>query len=212
MRSEFQCLKHNETWSYKSTIPASTQPIGCKWVFLLKTNPDGTQRFKARLVIKGYQQIPGIDFGETFAPVARLVSFHVLVALTALNKLEMHHMDVSTAFLNPPINGEIYMQLPEGIEWLESSRPVSTAVCKLNSVLYGLNQAPRLWYDHIEKFFQTIQLHRSLNDCNLYIANDHKLLLLLYVDNILIVSKDLSRIKAIKNQLHAQYKMNDLHQ
>ena len=212
MRSEFKSLKHNETWIYKSIIPAGTQPIGCKCVFLLKTNPDGTRRFKARLVIKGYEQIPRIDFGETFAPVARLVSFRLLVALTALNQWGKHHMDVSTAFLNPPIDGEIYMQLPEGIEWLESSRPVSTAVCKLNKVLYGLKQAPRLWYDHIDKFFQTIQLHRSLNDCNLYIANDHKLHLLLYVDDILILSKDLSRItsKAIKNQLHAQYKMNDL--
>ena len=161
-------------------------------------------------MIKGYEQIPGIDFGETFAPVARLVSFRLLVALTALNEWEMHHMDVSIAFLNPPIDGEIYMQLPEGIEWLESSRPVSTAVCKLKKALFGLKQAPRLWYDHIDKFFQTIQLHRSLNDCNLYIASDNKLLLLLYVDDILIVSKDPSRIKAIKEQLHAQYKMNDL--
>jgi len=203
MHFEFLSLKNNKTWNYVDNVPDGIKPIGCKWVFLLKTNPDETQRFKARLVIKGYHQIPGIDFGETFAPVARLVSFRLLVELTILHNWEIHHIDVSTAFLNPPVDGDIYMQLPEGVDWLEPFKPTSKTVCKLNKALYGLKLALRLWYDHIDKFLQTIELYRSPNDCNLYIANDGKLLLLLYVDDILISSKYKDPIQEMKFKLHA---------
>ena len=110
-------------------VPDGVKPIGCRWVFLLKTNLDGTQRFKARLVIKGYEQVPGIDFGKMCAPVAKLVSLRLHVALSALNGWEMHHMDVSTTFLKPAIDNDVYMQLPEGIEWLESTKLNSSTVC-----------------------------------------------------------------------------------
>ena len=176
----------------------------------MKTHPDWTQPFNARLVLKGYKQIPGIDFGETFAPVARLVSFQLLVALTILNHWEIYHIDVSMAFLNPPVDGDIYMQLPEGVDWLEPSKLTSKTVCKLNKALYGLKQALRLWYDHFNKFLQTIELYRSPNNCNLYIANDRKLLLLLYIEDILIISKYKDQIQEMKFKLHAQYEMKDL--
>jgi len=142
MRSEFLSLKNNKTWDYVEKSSMNIKAIGSRWVYILKTNHDGSHRFKARLVIKGYEQVPGVDFGETFAPVARLVSFRLLVALATLNKWEIHHMDVSTAFLNPPVDGNIYMQLPEGIDWLESSKLPSNTVCRLNKALYGLKQAP----------------------------------------------------------------------
>jgi len=168
-------------------VPDGMKQIGCKWDFLVKTNPDGTQRFKARLAIKGYEQVPWIDFGATFAPVAKLVSLRLLVALSALNGWEMHHMDVPTAFLNPAIDNDVYMQLPEGIEWLKSTKLNSSTVCKLNKALYGLKQAPRLWCDTIDPQLQTMGLERSKNDSNLYIAKDFDLLLLLYVDDIVTI-------------------------
>ena len=210
MRSEFLSLKNNKTWDYVEKSSMNIKAIGSRWVYILKTNHDGSHRFKARLVIKGYEQVPGVDFGETFAPVARLVSFRLLVALATLNKWEIHHMDVSTAFLNPPVDGNIYMQLPEGIDWLESSKLPPNTVCRLNKAIYGLKQAPRLWYNHIDQFLQKIGLYRSPNDCNLYIANDRQLLLLLYVDDILIVSQLSNWIRDIKEKLHAQYEMKDL--
>ena len=99
-------------------VPDGVKPIGCRGVFPLKTNPDGTQRFKARLVIKGDEQVPGIDFGETFAPVAELASLRLLVDLSALKGWEMHHMDISTAFLNPAIDHDVYMQYRRALSCL----------------------------------------------------------------------------------------------
>jgi len=103
-------------------VPNGVKPIGCRWAFLLKTKLDGTQRFKARLVITGYEQVPGIDLGATFAPVAKLLSLPPLVPPSGLNRWEMHHMDVSIACLNLAINNDVYMQLPECIDWLESAK------------------------------------------------------------------------------------------
>ena len=153
MWAEFRSLIENKTWTYCSTVPGGSHPIGCKWLYILKTNPDGSRRFKARLVIKGYEQT---DVGETFALVAKLVSFSTMLALGALNGWEIDHMDVVTAYLNPPVNDDIYMLMPEGIEWLDPNRAASMTVCKLNKALYALKQAPRLWYEHIDEFLLSV--------------------------------------------------------
>ena len=110
MQDEYASLKQNKTREY---IPASNkQAIGCRWVFRTKINADGTARLKARLVIKGYEQIEGADYGDTYAPVAKLVGFRLLLALAARYNWLVNHMDVVTAFLNPPVEEEIYMEAP----------------------------------------------------------------------------------------------------
>jgi len=91
------------------------------------------------LVIKRYKQT---KFGETFAPVAKLVTLRIVLALSTIHGWEIDHMDVVTAFLNPPVNHDIYMFLPEGIDWLDSAKPVNTTLCKLNKALYGLKKVP----------------------------------------------------------------------
>jgi len=139
MEADFQSLIENKTWTYCSAVPVGAHPIGCKWVYVMKINPHGSRRFKARLVIKGYEQT---NIGDTFAPVAKLASVRMILALVALNGWEIDHMDVVTAFLNPPVNEEIYTVLPEGIDWLDPGKPASITVCKLNKALYGLNAAP----------------------------------------------------------------------
>jgi len=207
MGAEFSSLIENKTWTYCSTVPVGAHPIGCKWVYLLKTNLDGSRRFKARLVIKGYEQT---DIGETFAPVAKLVSLRMILALSASKGWEVDHMDVVTAFLNPPVNDDIYMYLPEGIDWLDPSKPAGTTVCKLNKALYGLKEAPRLWYRHIDEFLLSAGFRKSINDPNLYQSIDGELLLILYIDDLLLAAKHRHRIDQAKNLLHSRYRMNDL--
>jgi len=207
MGAEFRSLIENKTWTYCSTVPVGAHPIGCKWVYILKTNPDGSRCFKARLVIKGYEQT---DVGETFAPVAKLVSFRMMLALGALNGWEIDHMDVVTAFLNPPVNGDIYMLMPEGIEWLDPYQPASMTVRKLNKALHGLKQAPRLWYEHIDEFLLSVGFRKSVNDPNLYLTPDRELVLLLYVDDLLLMAKHRERIDQVQDMLHSRYRMSDL--
>jgi len=119
-------------------------------------------------------------------------------------------MDVVTRFLNPPVYDNIYMCLPEGIEWLNPTKPTTATVCKLNKALYGLKEAPRLWYNHIDEFLLSVGFHKSENDPNLYQSIDGELLLLLYVDDLLIAAKSRRRIDQVKQLLHNSYKMNDL--
>src|SRR5262249_703425 len=101
--SELQSLAHNDTWTIvdKSQLPPSRNPIGCKWIFKRKLNPDGSiARYKARLVAKGYSQQYGIDYEETYAPVAKFTSIRAILSIGASLDLEIHQMDVKTAFLN----------------------------------------------------------------------------------------------------------------
>jgi len=215
MREEFRSLIDNKTWSVVLISDINNKhgihPIGCKWVFRMKTNPDSTIRFKARLVVKGYEQQL---FGETFAPVAGLTSIRMVLALAALNRWEIHHLDVCTAFLNPPLESLVYMEMPEGIDWLQpqTTQPYSHTkyALKLHKALYGLKEAPRLWYNHINKYLHTIGLQSSPNDPNLYRTEDSQLLLVLYVDDLLILSPYVRRIDALKAKLQEMYKMNDL--
>lgn len=140
IRVEFRPLEENETWTFvpEKYVPSGKKIIGCKWVFRMKTNPEGGHGFKARLVIKGYEQVEGLDFGETFAPVAKHVSFRMMIALAASEGWSVDHMEVVTAFLNPEIDEEVYMEIPEGIDWLKPSVNGTCLICKLRKALYGL--------------------------------------------------------------------------
>ena len=143
-------------------------------------------RSKARLDTKEYERT---DIGETFAPVTKLVNLRMILALAATNGWEIDRMDVVTAFLNPPVNSNIYMCLPQGIEWLDPSKPASISTCKLNKALYGLKEAPRLRYEHIDEFLLSAGFRKSSNDPNIYLSVDSELLLLLYVDDLLSTAK-----------------------
>jgi hypothetical protein len=116
MQQEYASLLENRTFT--PVEHAHSKPIGCKWVYKTKTNPDDTLRYKARLVIKGYEQVQGVDFEETYAPVSKMPTLRYLMACAAQGGWEIDQLDVVTAFLNPAIDKEVYMQLPEGIEWL----------------------------------------------------------------------------------------------
>jgi len=143
-KGELESLKKNGTWVVEQ-VPENRNIVGCRWLF--KRKEDG--RFKVRLVVKGYSQEPGIDFRETFGPVAKFTTLRLLLALVAENDWELHTMNVKTAFLNGELQEEIFMEIPEGLP--EETKP--GYACRLVKAIYGLRQSPRAWYQKIHTFF-----------------------------------------------------------
>ncbi len=197
---EYASLQKNSTWSLER-LPPNRKAIACRWVFKKKINADNSIRYKARLVIKGYEQRESIDYDETFAPVAMFKTLRILLALAAQEDWEIHQMDVKSAFLHPRINEEVYMAQPEGFQQ-------GDLVCRLHKALYGLKQAPRAWHTDINGFLQSIGLRNSTADPNLYM--DNNILLLLFVDDALIFSKGVKPLNELKRQLSQKYEMTDL--
>ena len=138
INDEMDSLMSNGTWVLVD-LPPSSKPIGCKWVFRRKYNTDGSlQTFKARLVTKGFRQ-KGVDYFDTYAPVARITSIRVLFALASIHDLYIHQMDVKTTFLNGDLDKEVYMEQPEGFVLPGNKKKV----CKRVKSLHGLKQAPK---------------------------------------------------------------------
>ena len=139
IKEEYDALKENDTWEL-SKLPPDRKPIGCKWVFKIKQNADGSiAKYKARLVAKGFTQKEGIDFNETYAPVAKFTTIRTMMAIAAMEKMNVIQMNVATAFLHAKMDEEIYMAQSEGFEF-EGENGCSL-VCKLKKSLYGLKQA-----------------------------------------------------------------------
>ena len=138
MNSEMDSMYENQVWTLVDP-PEGVIPIGCKWVFKRKADMEGNlTTYKARLVAKGYRQKQGIDYDETFSPVAMVKSIRILLAIAAFHDYEIWQMDVKTAFLNGNLIEDVYMTQPEGFI---SNDPKK--VCKLNRSIYGLKQASR---------------------------------------------------------------------
>lgn len=141
MKEEMDSLIENDTFIL-TPLPESKHAVGGRWVYTVKESPVETI-YKARYVAKGYSQVAGIDYNETFSPTADMTSVRVLMQLAAQYDLELHQMDVKTAYLHAPIDCEIYMEQPEGFE--KKSKTGEKLVCKLNKSLYGLKQSGRNW-------------------------------------------------------------------
>src|SRR3954465_227747 len=150
MLEELNQFERNKVWSIvKRPDPTKHNIIGTKWIFCNKQDEDGiVVRKKARLVAQGYTQIEGIDFGVSYAPVARLESICVMLAFANHNGILLYQMDVKSAFLNGEIEEEVYVMQPLGFEDLKNP----DKVYGLHKALYGLKQAPRAWYDTLKDF------------------------------------------------------------
>uniref|UniRef100_A0A2N9HY75 Reverse transcriptase Ty1/copia-type domain-containing protein n=1 Tax=Fagus sylvatica TaxID=28930 RepID=A0A2N9HY75_FAGSY len=156
MADELDALHKTHTWDM-TTLPPSKSAVGCKWVYKIKTRADGSvERYKARLVARGFTQEYGIDYEETFAPVARLTSVRSLLAVAAVRHWPLFQMDVKNAFLNGDLLEEVYMQPPPGYPDSQNQ------VCRLRRALYGLKQAPRAWFAKFSSVVMTLQAFRDL--------------------------------------------------
>jgi hypothetical protein len=207
MREEMKSIEAAGTWNLVP-LPPGRQAIDCKWVFAIKHNLDGSERTKARLVAKGFTQRQGIDYHETFAPVARLPSLRALLSIACKDDLEIHQMDVRTAFLNGPLQEVIYMRQPEGFVAPDQEQ----LVCQLKKALYGLKQAGRAWFQLIDSVLVKLDFRPLHADNCVYVLREQAtvIYLLLYVDDLLIVSNDLHRLKLIKSELSSRFDMKDL--
>jgi hypothetical protein len=163
MGEEYQSLISNGTWEL-GLPPSEVKVLGGKWVYKIKFKADGTvERYKARWVAKGYEQIEGIDFQEVFAPSSRYATLRALIALSASEGLHLHLLDIRTAFLNGLLEEEVWIQQPLGFE------EDPEKACHLFKTLYGLKQAPRAWYLRLKQVLTSLGCTPSQADPGLYI-------------------------------------------
>jgi hypothetical protein len=195
----------NEVWHL---VPRPNQNVvGTKWVFLNKQDEHGVvTRNKARLMAKGYSQVEGLDFGETYAPVARLESIRMLLAYATYHGFKLYQMDVKSAFLNGPIKEEVYVEQPPGFE--DSEYP--NHVYKLSKALYGLKQAPRAWYECLRDFLITNGFKVGKADPTLFtktLAND-LFVCQIYVDDIIFGSTNESTCEEFSRIMTQKFEMS----
>jgi hypothetical protein len=208
MAEENKSIEDNNTWRLV-TLPPGHRPIGLKWVYKVKKGPEGEiVKHKARLIAKGYVQQPGRDFDEVFTLVARIESVCMLLALAAEEGWSVHHMDVKSAFLNGELQEEVYVTQSPGFV----VRGQEGKVLRLDKALYDLRQAPRAWNTKLDTMLQ--QLGFKHNDCEhaMYARGkgSARLLVSVYVDDLIITGNDVDEIVKFKLQMQASFKMSDL--
>jgi hypothetical protein len=210
MDEEYASLMENNTWTLVET-PAHIKPIPVKWVYKIKRDPAGNiERFKARLVAKGFKQIEGIDFNEVFAPTSRYSTYRALISKAAAENLEIHHIDIKTAFLQGELEEEVYTMQPPGYH-----DGTSRTSCYLHKALYGLKQAPRAWHLKLHSKLISMDYRQSEADPSLYIydqSSRQPTWLLAYVDDIKAFGADSAFITKTKQQLLAEFDGRDLGQ
>ena len=209
MQEEIEALHKNTTWELVP-LPHGRKAIGNKWVYKIKRDSnDQVERYRARLVVKGYAQKEGIDFNEIFFPVVRLTTVRIVLAMCATFDLHLEQLDVKTAFLHGELEEEIYMLQPEG--FAETGK--ENLVCRLNKSLYGLKQAPRCWYKRFDSFIISLGYNRLSSDhCTYFKRFDGGdfIILLLYVDDMLVAGPNKDRVQELKAQLAREFDMKDL--
>ncbi|CAH9142241.1 unnamed protein product [Cuscuta epithymum] len=207
MKAEIQALENNSTWSLVP-LPPGKRALGCRWVYKVKHKSDGTvERLKARLVIFGNRQVAGLDYTETFAPVAKMVTVRAFRAIAACKHWELHQMDVHNAFLHGDLHEEVYMTIPPGYKTRDT-----TLVCRLHKSLYGLKQAPRCWFAKLVTALKNYGFLQSYADYSLFTLTRGavQLNVIVYVDGLLISGNDSAAMGSFKSYLNACYHMKDL--
>ncbi|BBH01896.1 BURP domain-containing protein [Prunus dulcis] len=209
MEIEIEMIEKNETWELVDR-PSDKPIIGVKWVYKTKLNLDGSiQKHKARLVVKGYAQKPGINFNETFASVARLDTIKTLIALAAQKGWKLYQLDVKFAFLNGVLKEEVYVDQSDGFVVPN----YEDKVYKLKKALYGLKQSPRAWYEEINAYLISCGYVRSTSEATLYCKTKEDsgtLIVSIYVDDIVYTGSSGELIAEFKSEMTRRYEMTDL--
>ncbi|GJT01421.1 ribonuclease H-like domain, reverse transcriptase, RNA-dependent DNA polymerase [Tanacetum coccineum] len=208
MKTELDSINRNNTWEL-TTLPTGHKAIGLKWIFKTKKDANGDIiKHKARLVAKGYIQQHGIDFEEVFAPVARMETIRLLLAIAATNKWEVHHLDVKSAFLHGDLKEEVYVTQPEGF----TKEQDKGKVYRLIKALYGLRQAPRAWNIKLDNTLKSLDFKKCALEQAIYTktSKDSTLLIGVYVDDLIITGAPKKEIDKFKAQMKEKFEMSDL--
>jgi len=199
MEEELSSIRDNKTWSLVE-LPHGHRTIGLKWVYKVKRDENGNiVKYKARLVAKGYVQQPGVDFDEVFAPVARLESVRLLLAIAAHHGWGVHHMDVKSAFLNGELQEEVYVQQPPGFV----NDKHKYKVLRLHKALYRLRQAPRAWNQKLDAELLSLGFTRCVDEHGMYTRGKGggRLIVGVYVDDLIITGGDAGAVVKFKVQM-----------
>lgn len=208
MEEEMQALRDNDTFEITQK-PDGRKVIGGRWVYTIKDN-QGAEQYKARYVAKGYSQVKYVDFQETFSPTAKMSSIRMLMHLTAQFDLVVHQLDVKAAYLNAPIDCEIFMEQPDG--FTELDKKGEKLVYRLKKSLYGLKQSGRNWNNLLHEYLVQENFIQSQADTCVYTRQDtsEKIILIVWVDDIAVAANSNSVIQRVKDSLCSRFKMRDL--
>ena len=196
MKIEMEAVERNGTWEL-TELPPGRKPIDLKWIYKIKRDAQGNVvKHKARIMAKGYVQKQGIDFDEVFAPVTRIETIRLLLALAAKENWQVHHLDVKTTFLNGEIKEEVFVRHPEGFV-IQGKEHL---VYRLIKALYGLRQAPSAWYSKLNIYLEELGFDRCAYDQAVYTKNvgNGVLIIGVYVDDILVTGASTTSIRKIQ--------------
>ena len=209
MIEEMRSLEENETFTL-SNLPKDRQVVGGKWVYTMKESADGNETYKARYVAKGFSQKEGKDYHETFSPTANMTSIRTVMQIAAQNDLILHQMDVKTAYLNAPIDCEIYMEQAKGFQ--KKGVNGEKLVYKLNKSLYGLKQSGRMWNNLLHSHFIENDFTQCPTEHCVYSkeTNEGMILILVWVDDLIVGGKNENMLNETKRMMHERFKMKDL--
>jgi hypothetical protein len=208
MESEVEFIHDNQVWKLVDTIDG-VRPISHNWSFEKKMDKDrNVHIYKARLVVKGFKQIHGIDYDETFSSVTMLKSVWILLAIAAYFDYEIWQMDVKVTFLNGNLTEDVYMTQPEGFV---DPKNVGK-ICKLQKSIYGLKQASGSWNMHFDEVVKVFGFIRNVEEPCVYkkVSGSAVVFLILYVDDILLIGHDIPMMEAIKSSLRKIFSMKEL--
>lgn len=201
MKEEISSLKKNQVWVLVDR--PENNIVTNKWVLKIKRKPNGeVERYKARLVARGFTQIQGIDYTETYAPVADMTSIRMLFAYAAIERLKIAQFDVKTAFLYGTLDETVYMEQPEG--FCEDPHKV----CLLKRSLYGLKQSPRQWNQKFSNFLKDMKLIVSDNDNCVFYRHKPLLIIAIYVDDGIVFAHDQNEIEDAIQQLSNRFEIH----
>ncbi|GAU48712.1 hypothetical protein TSUD_281050 [Trifolium subterraneum] len=206
MQEELGQFKRNEVWDLVLR-PENVNVIGTKWVYKNKSDENGNiTRNKVRLVAQGYAQTEGVDFDESFAPVARPESIRLLLGVACILKFKLFQMDVKSAFLNGYLNEEVYVEQPKG--FVDPSLP--NHVYKLKKALYGLKQAHRAWYERLTEFLLSQGYRKGGNDKTLFVKEEEGKLIIaqIYVDDIVFGGMSGQMVQHFVQQMQSEFEMS----
>lgn len=208
MNVEISALHSNQTWVLVP-LPPNANIVGCKWVYKIKRNPDGSvSRYKARLVAKGFNQTEGIDYTETFSPVVKPTTIRLVLSIAYSRGWDIRQVDVNNAFLHGDLSESVYMEQPPG--FVDPSRPQH--VCLLKKALYGLKQAPRAWFAKLSTALLSFGFTQCVADTSLFVysTSGSTCYVLVYVDDIIITGSSSTFVADLIRRLDSQFALKDL--